>query len=83
MNKSILLVFAHPDDESFGVAGTVAKYTHRGVVVDVICATRGEKGTRLDVPDSTSTGATRETELRVAAAIIGTSGNTIDSMSIE
>jgi LmbE family N-acetylglucosaminyl deacetylase len=70
MEQSILLVFAHPDDESFGVAGTVAKYTQRGIPVDLICATRGEKGTRLDVPDSVSTGAAREAELRAAAAII-------------
>jgi len=71
MNKSILLVFAHPDDESFGVADTVAKYTHSGIPVDLICATRGEKGTRLYVSDNVSTGTIRETELRSAAVIMG------------
>lgn len=71
LNRSILLVFAHPDDESFGVAGTVAKYTHRGIPVDLICATRGEKGKRLDVPDNVSTGTAREAELREASAIMG------------
>ena len=44
MKRSILLVFAHPDDESFGLAGTVLKYTRQGVPVDLVCATRGEKG---------------------------------------
>lgn len=51
MNRAILLVFAHPDDESFGVAGIVAKYSRAGIPVDLICATRGEKGTRLGLPE--------------------------------
>ena len=71
MNRSILLIFAHPDDESFGMTGTVKKYTQRGVPVDLICATRGEKGSRLDVLSSVDTGTAREAELRTAAAIIG------------
>ncbi len=71
MNRSILLVFAHPDDESSGVSGTVKKYTEQGVPVDLITATRGEKGSRLDVPDDMETGAIRERELRAAAAIMG------------
>jgi LmbE family N-acetylglucosaminyl deacetylase len=71
MKRSILLVFAHPDDESFGVAGTVKKYTQQGVPVDLICATRGEKGARLDVPANVDTGTAREAELWAAAAIMG------------
>jgi len=71
MNRSILLVFAHPDDESSGVSGTVKKYTVGGIPVDLITATRGEKGSRLDVPEGLDTGTAREAELRAAAAIIG------------
>jgi LmbE family N-acetylglucosaminyl deacetylase len=71
MPGTILLVFAHPDDESSSSAGTIAKYTRRGVPVDLICATRGEKGTRLDVPALVDTGIAREAELRAAAAITG------------
>ena len=71
MPGPLLLVFAHPDDESSSVAGTTAKYTHRGVSVDLICATRGEKGTRLDVPPDVDTATARETGLRVAAGITG------------
>jgi LmbE family N-acetylglucosaminyl deacetylase len=65
------MAFAHPDDESFGLAGTVAKYTKKGVPVDLITATRGEKGTRLHVPDGVPTGVAREAELRAAARIMG------------
>ena len=71
MKRSILLVFAHPDDESFGMAGTIKKYTRQGVPVDLITATRGEKGSRLDVPANVDTGTAREAELRAAGAIMG------------
>jgi LmbE family N-acetylglucosaminyl deacetylase len=71
MHHSILLVFAHPDDESSGVSGTVKKYTQRGIPVDLITATRGEKGSRVGVPPKMDTGTVREAELRAAAAIMG------------
>ena len=71
MKRSILLVFAHPDDESSSVAGTTAKYTQRGVSVDLICATGGEKGTRLDVPPDVDTATAREAGLRLAAGVTG------------
>jgi len=71
MSGSLLLVFAHPDDESSSVAGTAARYTQRGIPVDLICATRGEKGTRLDVPPEVDTATSREAGLRVAAGMLG------------
>lgn len=71
MPGPLLLVFAHPDDESSSVAGTTAKYTQRGVPVDLICATRGEKGTRLDVPPDVDTAMAREAGLRIAAGVTG------------
>lgn len=37
---SLLAVFAHPEDESFGPAGTLAKYASEGVQVSLIAATR-------------------------------------------
>jgi N-acetylglucosamine malate deacetylase 2 len=44
MQKKMLAVFAHPDDEAFGPGGTIAKYAHEGVEVHLLCATRGEAG---------------------------------------
>lgn len=44
MKRKILSVLAHPDDESFGMGGTLAKYAAEGVEVHLICATRGEAG---------------------------------------
>lgn len=43
--KTILVVMAHPDDESFGMGGTLAYYSSQGVDVHLVCATRGEAGT--------------------------------------
>jgi N-acetylglucosamine malate deacetylase 2 len=40
----ILVVMAHPDDESMGAGGIVLRHTRNGIPVDLICATRGEKG---------------------------------------
>jgi mycothiol S-conjugate amidase len=42
--RRILIAYAHPDDESFGNAGTIARYAAEGVAVHYACATRGESG---------------------------------------
>lgn len=42
--KTLLVIFAHPDDESHGPAGTIARYAAEGVEVHYLCATRGEAG---------------------------------------
>lgn len=74
--KTILAVLAHPDDESFGMGGTLAKYARDGHNVHLICATRGEAGEvapeYLEGYDSIA--ACRESELRCAAAILGLVG---------
>lgn len=43
--RVLMFVGAHPDDESFGPGGTLAKYATAGVKVVYACATRGEAGT--------------------------------------
>mgnify|MGYP001048164013 CR=1 FL=1 len=70
----LLVVFAHPDDESFGPGGTLALYARRGVEVHLICATRGEVGeTPETVGERTDEKVAhlRENELRCAAEILG------------
>lgn len=42
--KKLLVIFAHPDDESHGPAGTLARYARQGVEIHYLCATRGEAG---------------------------------------
>lgn len=41
----LLIAYAHPDDESFGLGGLIAKYVAQGVDVYLICATDGDVGT--------------------------------------
>jgi N-acetyl-1-D-myo-inositol-2-amino-2-deoxy-alpha-D-glucopyranoside deacetylase len=75
-NKTLLAVLAHPDDESFGMGGTLALYASQGVAVQLICATRGEVGevdTQL-LHGFESIASLRENELRCAASILGLAG---------
>jgi len=71
--KRLLLVFAHPDDESFSCGGTVPKYVASGWQVDLICATRGEDGSRgpfTDLPQD-QLGDIRQKELQKAGVTLG------------
>jgi N-acetyl-1-D-myo-inositol-2-amino-2-deoxy-alpha-D-glucopyranoside deacetylase len=70
--KRILSVLAHPDDEAFGMGGTLALYAMRGVEVYLACATLGEAG---DIPPDflqsyTSSAALRESELDCSANML-------------
>lgn len=71
--KVLLSVLAHPDDETFGMGGTLALYARKGVDVHLICATRGEVG---DIDPAykekiKSTSCLRTQELRCAADLLG------------
>lgn len=45
MPKRLLICYAHPDDESFGLGGLISKYVSEGVDVYYLCATNGDVGT--------------------------------------
>jgi LmbE family N-acetylglucosaminyl deacetylase len=69
----LVAIYAHPDDETFGVGGTMACYADRGVPITMVCATRGEVGEISPGSDATpeTLGAYREQELRDAMGILG------------
>lgn len=69
---TILGVWAHPDDESFTIAGLMAAATRQGQAVACITATKGEKGSqdKKKWPEH-SLGQVREKELKNALALIG------------
>jgi N-acetylglucosamine malate deacetylase 2 len=69
----LLFCFAHPDDESFGAAGTAMKYAAAGARIVLATATRGGRGKRGDPPlcGPEELTAVRERELREAADVIG------------
>jgi LmbE family N-acetylglucosaminyl deacetylase len=66
-------IWAHPDDEAFGQAGTMARATAAGHPVAIVCATRGEEGEIADPALATpeNLGEVREQELRNACAAVG------------
>jgi N-acetyl-1-D-myo-inositol-2-amino-2-deoxy-alpha-D-glucopyranoside deacetylase len=74
--KVILSVLAHPDDESFGMGGTLAYYAEKGVDVYLITATRGEVGEVAPeyLKDYPTIAELREAELRCASAHLGLAG---------
>jgi len=69
-----MAVFAHPDDESFGSGGTLARYgADPDVRVVLVCATRGEAGEISDpaLSSKEKLGEVREAELRCACQVLG------------
>ncbi len=67
-------MLAHPDDESLGIGGTLAKYASEGVETYLVTATRGERGRfgeNGEKPPPEIVGRVREAELHEAARILG------------
>lgn len=72
--RHVLVIFPHPDDETFGVAGTIAAHVQNGTPVTYVCLTLGEMGRNMGDPPF----ANRETlplirreELEEAANTLG------------
>jgi len=73
---TLLFVGAHPDDETFGVGGTLAKYILAGARVYYACATRGEAGS-VDaalMQGYKNIGDLRWAELECASRVLGLAG---------
>ncbi len=73
----LLAILAHPDDETLGIGGVLARYAAEGVEVHLVTATRGEGGRFRGVkegpghPGKEKLAAIREEELRAAASVLG------------
>lgn len=74
----ISAIFAHPDDESFSIGGSIAHYARLGVRWDLFCATDGDAG-RSAVPVSSKAelAALRRNELISAARMLGVRGQIV------
>jgi len=70
---TLMVVLAHPDDEAFGIGGSLAKYAAEGCDVYLVCATRGEAGQIAEPGLATPANlpAVREQELRCACEVLG------------
>jgi len=62
-NRRLLISFAHPDDESFGLGAAIAKWVAENVDVYLICATNGDVGT---IPESMKNQYATVAELRLS-----------------
>lgn len=73
MNRSVLALFAHPDDEAFGTGATLAHYARSGAQVGLVCATNGDVGEIAEGVDATpeTLWRVRQDELRCAADNLG------------
>jgi len=70
----LMCILAHPDDESLGFGGMLAKYASEGIETYLVTATRGERGRFGDAvvrPELHVVGAVREAELRAAGKELG------------
>jgi len=69
----LLISFAHPDDESFGLGGLIARYIAQGTEVYYLCATNGDVGTVRPefMQGYNSVAELRLAELSRAASVLG------------
>lgn len=73
----LMAVMAHPDDESLGVGGVLARYAAEGVETYLVTATRGQRGRYKGIPPgeghpgAEAMARIREAELRAAAEVLG------------
>ena len=73
MKRTLLAILAHPDDESYGIGGTLARYVAEGVDVHIAIATDGAAGSvdeKWDGDRSKLVDA-RNHELNEAAEVLG------------
>lgn len=74
MPLRLLAILAHPDDETLGLGGTLARYGAEGVETHVLTATRGQRGrffTNENRPSDDEVGRVREQELLRACDVLG------------
>lgn len=72
--RHVLVVFPHPDDEAFGVSGTIASHVKNGTPVTYACLTLGEMGRNMGNPPFTNREnlpEIRKEELKQAANVLG------------
>ena len=72
--RQLLVIFPHPDDEAFGVSGTIATHVQNGTRVTYACLTLGEMGRNMGNPlfaNRESLPIIRKVELENAAKILG------------
>src|SRR5215510_112177 len=80
----MMVIGAHPDDETLGFGGVLARYAREGVETSVLSATRGDRGRyhghafgSPEHPGPQALGDIRERELREACRALGVGDVTV------
>lgn len=78
LERRLMIVHAHPDDEIIGTGTTMARYVEEGVAVTLVTCTLGEEGevlvpdlAHLAAADTDALGPHRHTELAAAMTVLG------------
>jgi mycothiol S-conjugate amidase len=76
--RRIAAIFAHPDDETFSIGGSISHYAKLAVQWNLFCATDGDAGrTALPVSSKAELAALRRNELIAAARLLGVRGEIV------
>ena len=74
VEKHVVIIYPHPDDESFGTAGTIFNFRQQGVPVTYLCGTLGEMGRNMGAPIF----ANRETLPKIREKELAEAGKFLD-----
>jgi LmbE family N-acetylglucosaminyl deacetylase len=69
--KTMVVIMAHPDEESFFVGGTIAKYVKSGWTVHLVLATKGDAGENSLEGETSTLAQLRAKEAEEAGTILG------------
>src|SRR4029077_15127325 len=76
--RRLMVIAAHPDDETMGFGGGLARYASEGVETSLVVATRGDRGKYRghaigspEHPGRERLAEMREQELREACVVLG------------
>ncbi|MDF2631262.1 MAG: hypothetical protein K0R39_5093 [Symbiobacteriaceae bacterium] len=75
MERHVMVIMPHPDDETMACGGSIALHRQAGTPVTILCGTLGEMGRNMGNPffaNRETLPALREKELREACEILGT-----------
>lgn len=69
--RSVLAIYAHPDDADVAAGGALAQWASEGAEVHLVVVCDGAKGSHSPLMNATTLRETRHAELELAASLLG------------